>query len=78
MALGDFISNAPRKDHPKDFITNFEMKRRFNVATHFNLNRGDPQEPEILQEIKSMSPHALAERMQSDPVFAERCRKYRP
>ena len=77
MALGDFISNAPRPNHPEDFVPKFELKRQFNVATHFNLNRGD-LEPEILKEIKSMSPYALADRMQSDPEFAERCRKYRP
>jgi hypothetical protein len=78
MALGDYISNAPRKGNPKDFVKNFEMKRKFNVATFFKLDHGNPAEPEILKEIKSMSPQAVAERMQSDPDFAERCRKYRP
>lgn len=75
---GRFISNCPRPGHPEDLVKNFELKRKFNVKTHFNLSAGDVAEPAILQEIKSMTPHALAERMQTDPQFAERCRKYRP
>lgn len=76
MSEGKFISNAPRPNHPEDFVKNFELKRRVNVLTL--SGKSVDREPEILKEIKSMSPYALAERMQSDPVFAERCRRYRP
>lgn len=76
MSDGQFISNAPRPGQPKDYVSNFILKRSVNVRTL--SGKPEDREPEILKEIKSMSPYALAERMQSDPVFAERCRRYRP
>ena len=73
---GTRISNGPRPGHPEDYVKNFLLKRKVNVLTM--SARPDDKEPEILKEIKSMSPAALADRMQTDPDFARRCRKYRP
>lgn len=74
--IGNFISNTPRPGHPEDVAKHVLLKRKVNVLTMSPTP--DAGEPEILREIKSMTPAALADRLQTDPVFARRCAKYRP
>ena len=74
--VGRFISNTPRPGHPEDVAKHVLLKRKVNVLTmSAKQNAGVP---EILREIKSMSPAALNDRLQTDPVFARRCARYRP